>query len=100
MPSTKHLACALFAALALVTSAAEAKGPQGAGAGAMPTHSAAPNSQGIGSNSWTTQPPGWGNATGNNGWGSATTPPGWDNNTTGQTNGGWNGASPPGLDKR
>jgi hypothetical protein len=101
MSFTKHVACALVTVVALFsTAAAQAKGPQGAGAGSgtMPTHSAAPNSHGTGSNTWT-QPPGWGNATDSKGWGGATTPPGWDNNTTGQANG-WNGTTPPGFDKQ
>jgi hypothetical protein len=102
MSVTRHLACALITALALFSAAgAHAKGPQGVGdgSGTMPTHSASPNSNGVGSNTWT-QPPGWGNATESKGWGGATTPPGWDNNTTGQANG-WNGGTtPPGFDKR
>lgn len=101
MSSAKHLTRALIAALALVpTASAYAKGPQGGGAGAMPTHSAAPNAQGIGSNTWK-EPPGWDNATGSNGWDGSLTPPGWEHNTTGQTNG-WNAtspAAPPGFDK-
>jgi hypothetical protein len=102
MTFTKHLAGALIAALALFSAAdAHAKGPQGVGAGSgtMPTHSAAPDSRGIGSNT-SPQPPGWGNATGNSGWGSSTTPPGWENNTTGQANGLNGGTTPPGFDKR
>ena len=100
MPFTRHLACALIAALALFSTAgAHAKGPQGTGADALPTHSASPNSNGVGSNTWT-QPPGWGNATDSKGWGGASTPPGWDNNTNGQAHG-WNGGtSPPGFDKQ
>ena len=100
MTFTRHLACALIAALALFSIVgAHAKGPQGASAGTMPTHSAAPNSNGVGPNTWT-QPPGWGNATDSKGWGGATAPPGWDNNTNGQAHG-WNGgATPPGFDKQ
>ena len=96
MSLAKHLALAL-ATLALFSTGSDAKGPQGAGSNA-PTQSAAPSSQGIGSNSWT-QPPGWGNATNSKGWDGVNSPPGWDNNTTGQTNG-WNGTSPPGFDKQ
>ena len=101
MSFTKLLAYALITPLALFSAAgAHAKGPQGAGSGTMPTHSAAPNSNGIGSNS-STPPPGWANATDSEGWDGATAPPGWDNNnnTTGQANG-WNGTSPPGFDKQ
>ena len=101
MSFTKHIACALITALALFpTAVAHAKGPQGAGSGTMPTHSAAPNSNGVGSNTWT-QPPGWSNAGERKGWGDATTPPGWDNNnnTNGQANG-WSGTTPPGFDKQ
>lgn len=99
MSSAKHLTLASIAALALFsTSSVQAKGPQGASAGEISSHSAAPNSQGIGSNTWT-QPPGWSNATDSKGWGGAASPPGWDNNSTGQANG-WNGASPPGFDKQ
>jgi hypothetical protein len=99
MSLAKHLTLALIAALALFSTASvHAKGPQGAGSSAMPTHSAAPSSQGIGSNT-RTQPPGWGNATESEGWDGVNSPPGWDNNTNGQANG-WNGTSPPGFDKQ
>ena len=97
---SKHLAGAVIAAAVLVISAgAEAKGPQGVGAGAASSHSAAPSSQGIGSNTWS-QPPGWTNndAT-NQGWNNSE-PPGWDKNATGQLNG-WDAKPlPPGIPNR
>ena len=101
MSLNKHLAGAVIAAAVLVIgTGAEAKGPQGVGAGAASSHSAAPSSQGIGSNTWS-QPPGWtnNNAT-KQGWNGNYEPPGWDNNAVGQEPG-W-GADPtvaPGLDK-
>jgi len=97
MSLNKHLAAAVIAAAVLVIGAsAQAKGPQGVGSGAMPSHSASPSSQGIGSNTWS-QPPGWDNAKDTKGWDRAGTPPGWDNNTTGQMNGWDNNTLPPGI---
>jgi hypothetical protein len=102
MSFNKYLAGVIIAGAALIIGAgAEAKGPQGVGAGATPANSASPNSQGIGSNSWT-QPPGWDNAKDTKGWGggSETTiqPPGFD--SAGKATG-WNGDPlPPGLEKR
>jgi hypothetical protein len=104
MSLNKHLAGAVIAAAVLVISAgADAKGPQwqGAGSGAMPSHSASSGSQGIGSNTWP-QPPGWSKADDSKGWdsGIGSTPPGWDNNSVGQEPGwGADATTTPGLAK-
>jgi hypothetical protein len=97
----KHLATGIVLAAALVAGgSAQAKGPQGAGPGAMPSHSAAPSSQGIGSNDWAQQTPGWSKAQDSQGWDGATSPPGWDHNPIGQDHGWDNTSAPPGLERR
>ena len=101
MSINKHLAAALLAGAAVIVGAgAHAKGPQGAGPGAMPSQSASPASQGIGSNGWTNQPPGWSKADDSKGWDGGAQPPGFDSNTVGQEHG-WGDAATttPGLEK-
>ena len=94
---TIYFAGAAIAALVFAAvSNAEAKGPGGA-IGSPPPQAAA-SSNGLGSNTWST-PPGWGKAEDSKGWDGGTSPPGWDDNTTGQAKG-WDGALPPGIEKR
>ena len=100
MSISNHLVARIVIGAALVIGAgAQGKGPQGAGPGALPSHSASPNSQDLGSNDWAQQRPGWSKAEESQGW-DAATPPGWDHNPIGQDHG-WDSTSgPPGLDKR
>ena len=98
MSLNKYLAGVIVAgAVLVIAGGAEAKGPQGLGAGAAPSNSASPNSQGIGSNTWT-QPPGWSKAEDSKGWDGGTSPPGFD--AQGKATGGGGDLLPPGLQKR
>jgi hypothetical protein len=87
----------LAGALLLVATSAQAKGPQGVGAGVITTPPTS-NSHGLGSNTWT-QPPGWSNAQQSKGWqNGGGLPPGFDGPGSAK---GWDGNSlPPGLQNR
>ncbi len=90
---------AIVGVLLVIASGVEAKGPKSGGQGAAPPRSANA-SQGVGSNAWTTSPPGWTkNSTGQAkaGWGDSGNPSGWGSNTQYK---GWDGDVPRGFQRR
>ena len=101
MRISKYLGVVVAVGALVIGSGAQAGGSKGGGSAAAPSHSASSSSQGIGSNSWSGSPPGWGKAEESKGWDSGQQPPGWDNNTIGKEHGwGANSATTPGLEKR